>query len=100
MRHLYNQRRQTLVESLKRHLGSRVTILGDNAGIHLLAKIDAPWPDDVVIQKAKHLGVGLISAQGYYLTTPKTGEFIFGYAQLNEAQIEQGIQRFSQVLNS
>ena len=100
MRHLYNQRRQVLVNALKHYLGSRVTILGENAGIHLMAKIETGWPDDVVIQKAAIVGVGLISAQGYYLTAPKTGEFIFGYTQLDETQIEQGIQKLSQVLKA
>ena len=98
MRHLYNQRRHVLVNTLKQCFGSRVTIFGENAGIHLMAKIETPLPDDIVIQKAKRLGVGLISARGNYLTTPKSGEFIFGYAQLNEHQIRQGIQVLSQVL--
>jgi GntR family transcriptional regulator/MocR family aminotransferase len=98
MRHLYNQRRQVLVSALKHYLGSRVTILGENAGIHLMAKIETALSDEIVIEKAKLKGVGLISAQGYYLTTPKTGEFIFGYSQLDETQIEQGIQKLSQVL--
>lgn len=98
MRHLYNQRRQFLVNILKDCFGSRVTILGENAGIHLMAKIETALPDEIVIQAAKRLGVGLISAQNYYLTTPKIGEFIFGYAQLDETQIARGIQKLSQVL--
>jgi GntR family transcriptional regulator/MocR family aminotransferase len=98
MRHLYDQRRQVLVNALKHYLGSRVTILGENAGIHLMAKIETALSDEVVIQKAALAGIGLISAQGYYLTTPKTGEFVFGYAQLDEMQLERGIQKLSQVL--
>jgi GntR family transcriptional regulator / MocR family aminotransferase len=98
MRHLYNKRRQVLVNTLKHYFGLRVTILGENAGIHLMAKIETALPDEIVIQEAKLLGVGLISAQGYYLTSPKTGEFIFGYAQVDEIQIKQGIQKLSQVL--
>ncbi|MEO0987083.1 MAG: PLP-dependent aminotransferase family protein [Cyanobacteria bacterium J06639_14] len=98
MRHLYNQRRQVLVKALQDYLGSSVTILGENAGIHLMAKIETTLPDNVVIQQAASVDVGLISAQGYYLQSPKTGEFIFGYTQLNENQIEQGIQLLAQVL--
>jgi GntR family transcriptional regulator/MocR family aminotransferase len=98
MRHLYDRRRQALVKALKQYLGSQVTILGESAGIHLMVKIETALPDEIVIQRAAVMGVGLISVRGYYLTTPTTGEFIFGYAQLNEAEIEQGIQRLSQVL--
>ncbi|MDA0267576.1 MAG: PLP-dependent aminotransferase family protein [Cyanobacteria bacterium] len=100
MRHLYNQRRQVLVNALKHYLGSRVTILGENAGIHLMAKIETGLADQEVIQRAAVVGVGVISAQSYYLNEPKTGEFIFGYAQLDEAQIELGIRKLSQVLKA
>jgi GntR family transcriptional regulator / MocR family aminotransferase len=99
MRHLYDRRRQILANALKHHFGSRVTILGENAGIHLMAKIETTLPDEIAIKKAAIVGVGLISAQGYYLTAPKMGEFIFGYAQLDETQIEQGIQKLFQVLH-
>ena len=98
MRHLYNQRRQVLVNALQQYFGPRVTILGENAGIHLMARIETHLSDEQVIQAAARHGVGLISAQDHYLTTPKTGEFIFGYTQVNEAQIEQGIQTLAQIL--
>jgi GntR family transcriptional regulator / MocR family aminotransferase len=98
MRHLYNQRRQILVNALKHYLDSRITILGENAGIHLMIKIETTLADAVVVQRATIMGVGLISAQGYYLNNLRTGEFILGYAQLDETQIEQGIQKLAQVL--
>ena len=100
MRHLYNQRRQVLVKALQEHFGSGVMILGENAGIHLMVKLKTALSDDEVIQRAARVDVGVISAQGYYLRTPKTGEFIFGYAQLDETQILQGIQKLAQVLSS
>jgi GntR family transcriptional regulator/MocR family aminotransferase len=100
MRHLYDQRRQVIVTALKQHLGDRVTILGEKAGIHLMAKIETGLSDQAVIQRAAANGVGVISAQSYYLNEPKTGEFIFGYAQLDETQIEQGIQKLAQVFKN
>ncbi|MDB9527027.1 PLP-dependent aminotransferase family protein [Oscillatoria sp. CS-180] len=98
MRHFYNQRRQVLVNALKDQFGDRVMILGENAGIHLMVKFETTLSDEDVIQQAASVDVGVISAQGYYLTAPKTGKFIFGYAQLSEAQIEQGIQALARVL--
>ena len=98
MRQLYDSRRQALVAALKRYFGERVTIIGENAGIHVMAKIQTALPDEVVIQKAAAVGVGLVSAREYYLERLSQGEFIFGYAQLEETQIEQGIIRLSQVI--
>ena len=98
MRQLYDSRRQALVAALKRHFGNRVTIIGENAGIHVMVKIKTVLSDEVVIAKAAIVGVGLVSAREYYLKLPSQGEFIFGYAQLDEIQIEQGIIRLSQVI--
>lgn len=92
MRQLYDQRRQTLVEALQTQLGSRVNILGEKAGIHLMAQIQTDLTDEEVIEGAIAQGVGLVSAQRYYLGKPQTGEFIFGYAQLNKDQIRQGVE--------
>ena len=100
MRQLYDSRRQALVAALKRHFAKRVTIIGENAGIHVMVKIQTALPDEVVIQKAAAVGVGLISAREYYLKRTSQGEFIFGYAQLDEHRIEQGIIRLSQAIKS
>lgn len=98
MRQLYNERRQVLIQALEKYFGERVTILGENAGIHVMVKIKTALPDDVVIQKAAAVGLGIISAREYYLQPQHQGEFIFGYAQLEESQIEQGIKVLSEIL--
>ena len=99
MRHLYNLRRQVLITAFQKYFGERVTILGDNAGIHVMVRIETVLADDIIIQKAAAVAIGLISAREYYLLPQRQGEFIFGYAQLEEAQIEQGILKLSQILN-
>ena len=98
MRQLYNSRRQALIAAFKKYLGDRVTILGENAGIHLMVKIETNLSDETIIQKAAVAGIGLISAREYYLQPQNTGEFVFGYAQLEETEIERGISKLSQVL--
>ena len=98
MRQLYNLRRQALIAAFQKYFGDRVTILGANAGIHVMVKIETHIPDSIIIQKAAGIGVGLISAREYYLNPQFQGEFIFGYAQLEEAEIEQGILKLSQIL--
>ena len=98
MRQLYNERRQVLIQALEKYFAHRVTILGENAGIHMMVKIKMALPDDVVIQKAAAVGLGIISAREYYLQPHHQGEFIFGYAQLEESQIEQGVKVLSEIL--
>ncbi|ELS03226.1 transcriptional regulator with HTH domain and aminotransferase domain [Xenococcus sp. PCC 7305] len=98
MRKLYNLRRQVLIRALEKYFGDRVTILGANAGIHVMVRIETGLCDRVILQKAAAVGVGLISAREYYLKPQDQGEFIFGYAQLTEIKIEQGICKLSQIL--
>ncbi len=100
MRHLYNQRRQALVNSLEQYFGPRITILGENAGLHLMARIKTDLPDKVVIQNAAFKDVGLVSANDYYLKKTKGGEFIFGYSQLTETQIKQAVQTLYDALKT
>ncbi len=98
MRYLYDKRRKVLIKAIKEHLSPSTIILGENAGIHLMVKIETDLPDETVIQNAAIKGVELASAQNYYLAEIKTGEFILGYAHLDEIQIEQGIRKLSQAL--
>lgn len=98
MRSLYDQRRRALVQALTLHLGEQVTILGENAGIHLMVRLHTQLSDEAVIDRAAQVGVGLVSAQPYYLEAKRTGEFVFGYAELNEQQIQEGIRRLAQAL--
>ena len=100
MRQLYNLRRQALITAFVKYFGDRVTILGENAGIHLMAKIESDLSDEMIIQQAAAAGIGLVCAREYYLQPQNTGEFIFGYGQLEEAEIDRGILRLAQVLKA
>lgn len=100
MRSHYDRLRQTLVEALKTHFGSRAVIFGEKAGIHVMVKLNTLWSDAEVIERAAEVGVGLMSAQPHYFNPGDRGEFIFGYGELDEAQIATGIDRLAQVLGS
>ena len=99
MRTLYDQRRQTLVRALQQHLGDHVTILGENAGMHLLARIRTELADAEVVRRAEQVDVGLASAQPNYLKDRRAGEFVFGYAALSERKIKEGVRRLAGALH-
>lgn len=97
MRNLYDLRRQTLVAALQKYFGQKVTISGENAGIHLTIEIKTNLNDEEAIEKARQVGVGLTSLQKYYLQTKNKGEFLLGYSELDEWQIKEGIRRLASV---
>ncbi len=98
MRTLYDQRRQALLQALLRHLGQRVTILGENAGMHLMIRLHTRLGDEEIVDKAAQLGLDLVNAQPYYWGCTGKGEFVIGYADLSLEEINEGVQRLAQVL--
>jgi GntR family transcriptional regulator / MocR family aminotransferase len=98
MRTLYDRRRQILSRSLKQHFGDCVTILGENAGMHLMARLETGRTDDEVLRRANQAGVGILSARIYYLTDAKSDEFVFGYANVSERKIKEGVRRLAKAL--
>jgi GntR family transcriptional regulator / MocR family aminotransferase len=98
MRLYYDERRQVLVQALKDELGERATILGENAGIHLMVRLHSRWSDEEIVNRARLIGVGMVDVKPYYLQAAPTGEFIFGYSALTVEQIQTGIRKLAQVI--
>ncbi len=98
MRKLYDQRRQVLIQAFKNYFGEQVTILGENAGLHLMVRFHSVFSDQEVVAKAAEKGVKLITAQRYYLQDGGNCEFVIGYSNLSEQEITEGVLRLSQAL--
>lgn len=104
MRTLYDKRRQALVHALENHFGDSVTIMGENAGMHLMirlsGRLSAKLSDDEVERRARLAGVGLVSARLYYLGENRRDEFVLGYSGLSERKIREGVRRLARVISS
>ncbi|WP_414622838.1 PLP-dependent aminotransferase family protein [Calothrix sp. CCY 0018] len=98
MRSIYDKRRQVLVKALKKHFGKQAKILGEKGGIHLMVCFKSKLNDEEIIQRAASLGIGMMSANPHYLATHSKGEFIFGYGELTETQLTEGIHRLAQII--
>lgn len=99
MRKLYDQRRQVLIQALNQYFGEQVTILGENAGLHLMVRFHTDLNEQEVVDKAAQKGVKLISAQRYYLQDALKCEFVIGYSNLSESEITEGVFRLAQALD-
>ena len=98
MRTLYDKRRQTLVRVLKNNFEDQVEIVGENTGMHLMIRLQTRLSDEEVVRRAAQAGVGMVSAQIYYLGESPTGQFVLGYAGLSERRIQEGIRRLTKAL--
>ncbi|WP_017297892.1 PLP-dependent aminotransferase family protein [Nodosilinea nodulosa] len=98
MRSLYDRRRQALVAALTEHFRHRITILGENAGLHVMVRFDTTIPDADLIAKAAQVGVGLIAASPQYQGPSPGHEFIFSYTELDKEAIASGIERLAALI--
>ena len=80
MRPIYLEKRRTLIKLLKELFGYRVNILGDDAGINILARFQTTISDEEIIQKARELKIGLVTTKSDYISKQVSGEFLFNYA--------------------
>jgi GntR family transcriptional regulator / MocR family aminotransferase len=100
MRSIYDQRRQVLVQALHLHFDEKAIIFGDKAGLHVMVHLQTHLDENEIIQRAAKVGVGMMSASIQYLKPTYKNEFIFGYGELNEQQLAEGISRLKTAINT
>lgn len=119
MRSLYEVRRRSLIEGLQSLSGGAVDsaterstacttargaveILGDESGLHVMARLPMLHSNHHLIAQAKAQGVRLFSAQPHYWQNDENdspegqlghGEFIFGFGGIAEQGIQMAIAR-------
>lgn len=93
-------RRAALLETLSNQLGDRVEIRGANAGVHLLVRLPGMSMKGLekLISQAQEAGIGIYSADRYYLKPLRRAELLFGFASLNERDIRAGIRKLAELL--
>jgi GntR family transcriptional regulator/MocR family aminotransferase len=100
MRLLYGSRRDATVAALQECFGDRASIIGDSAGMHLIARLSTGLGDDEVVRRAARVGVELASSRRCYFGPSRAGEFMFGFAGLDERQIREGIRRIAGAISN
>jgi GntR family transcriptional regulator/MocR family aminotransferase len=91
MRRLYGRRRDALIESLDRHFGGAVEVVGDPAGMHMLVRFE----DSGIRSRAQANRVYVVDSAPYYIRNPPRNEFILGFSNVSERDIREGIKRLS-----
>ncbi len=98
MRSHYDRLRQTLVQALQQHFGSRVDILGEKAGIHVMVRFSLDMSGEEILARSLEAGIGIVPAGPCYLAAGGESEFILGYGELEEGVILEAIQRLADAL--
>src|SRR5215471_1019613 len=99
MRPIYRSRRDALLTALARHL-PQLEPAGIAAGLHLVAWLPQDLEEAAVIAAAAREGVAVAGVTPYRLSPAPRGGLIFGYSNLNERAITDGIMRLARAVSS
>jgi GntR family transcriptional regulator/MocR family aminotransferase len=83
-----------LLSALAEHLPA-FEPAGIAAGLHLVAWLPESLGEEAVIAAAAREGVAIAGVSPYRLSPAARGGLIFGYSNLNERQIVEGVTRLA-----
>jgi GntR family transcriptional regulator/MocR family aminotransferase len=98
MRIIYGTRRTLLVESLQKHFGRKVTVYGDNAGMHFLADFEIDFSEQEAFERA--LAAGIRVERLYWpssseILRPGHVQFVFTFAAVSESDLAIAAERLA-----
>lgn len=96
MRVLYGERRRVLVDSIDKELGSTVTVLGDEAGMHLAVTLPNQSRDTEIAEQAARHNLRIWPLSTSYLGEARQG-FILGFGSASVEEIPSAVRKLSQL---
>lgn len=101
MRTIYKRKHDALIQSINRHFGNRVNILGQGAGLHVVLElVDNSLDEKELINRAweKNVRVFPIS-DTYQCSNQYPLRVMLGFGRMNPEELEKGIELLSQAWN-
>jgi GntR family transcriptional regulator / MocR family aminotransferase len=99
-RSVCRERRNALVAALEGELGSRVQIVGDQAGMFLTVVLEPGYRDLEVTRRAAEQGVRTFPLSSCYVGRPRQQGLVLGYGGFGPKQLAEGVRRLRRVLDS
>lgn len=85
LRSHYRKKRDALLDAFKRNrLGKKITLSGEEAGLHFLMAIRTPIPESEVMKRAQERGLKLLPLSRYYRgQAPRENVYIMNYSSVD-----------------
>lgn len=100
MRLLYSERRQILVDSLRREIPSILNVVGGSAGMHLAVTLPKTFNDRELALRAIGESLWLWPLSPCYFHKPAQQGFILGFGSTTAAQIPAAVRHLRTLLHS
>jgi GntR family transcriptional regulator/MocR family aminotransferase len=96
---LYKERRSVLVQEIRNELGTRVEVVGGDAGMHLVVMLPESLRDREISMRAAKRGLWLWPLSPAYLAKPSHQGLILGFGSTRTSDIRPSIRRLRSILN-
>ncbi len=93
MRVLYLERRRALVDAIQNQMSGKLEVIGEEAGMHLVAMLPPGVSDVAISKKAAEMGISIMPLSSCYSKTPARAGLILGYGGTDAQQIHDGIRK-------
>ncbi|MEC0093711.1 MocR-like pyridoxine biosynthesis transcription factor PdxR [Paenibacillus macquariensis] len=98
VRNVYRRRHEAMTKAIMASgLGERFTLSGAETGLHMLLEAEESYDEETVTTLALQQGIRVYPLGPYCLESTRKG-WVLGFAQVDEASIEQGIHRLSELI--
>lgn len=100
MRLLYRERRSALLESIRNELDIAVTVLGEQAGLHVSVTLPQGFDDHELSERAARDGLWLVPLSSSYIERPSPQGFILGFSNIPAGEIPRTMKKLKNILHS
>jgi len=98
LRLLYRERRAALVDALANEIGPTLEVLGDQAGMHLVATLPPGSPDRDISERAARQGLWAMPLSACYLGEVRRPGLVLGFGGTSVPEIVEGVRRLRGVI--
>lgn len=99
MRALYEERHKTLLQALKQHFADRIQVFGDDAGMHVLIRLNVGLTRDEILDRSQDFSLELVSTNPFYIEEPPAvPEFLVGFTNYTAAEIKSAVATLADAL--
>jgi GntR family transcriptional regulator / MocR family aminotransferase len=97
---LYAERRNALVEAIRSEFGSKLEVVGGEAGMHLVVTLPKGMLDREISLRAARQRLWLWPLSSAYLGKPSRQGFILGFGSTDAAEMPHAVRRLREVLTA
>lgn len=99
MRIGYQKKHDAMLSAIEQHFGTRATVVGQGAGLHLVIQLQGENPGEAeIIRLAAQSGINLFPFSATCVTgAPDVTSLLLGFGGMSAAEIGQGIELLSRI---